>query len=710
MRRTPSNRPERQADLRAQGWDVDPLGDGDALDERQARKNYAKVGTARPSSLLYTNGPGSIIDLPHFTVMPTGLDDWDRIWERRRHVPKIQAPRLLDTVRVWLGRQVSELRPFPHQETASPYSREGNDLGIPARIFPQWLRCTGCDLLAPLRELVEGYSNTHRFRSDEAVVRHEGCSGRRTAHAAATGARKPRRGRSAPLCVPARYLLVCPDGHVDEFPYDWWVHEGGRCPKAERPRLAMTDASVGRGASAVVHCRSCGARRGMNEAQGEVGRAKLPQCRGRFPHLGGFTPDGCTAEVRLMLVGASNLWFPVLQSIVDMPRLDLEAQRRSDAELLRGVDDLTAYRNALPFLRKFIRADVDLPNRLADLSDEDLAVALDRALAPAAVEQQSAQRRWDPIDLLVPEWHYLQQEPPEPRHEDPESGLIVSPRPLGGTSMDGLTRVLAVDRLRRVNAILGFTRVDEVERVADAGARLVPLCRNRMPQWVPATVDRGEGVFLELDEERVHQWEEKVADSALWKAHVEAHRRNYDNRLSETAAADNHLTRMAPPRYWLVHTFAHALLRQMAMSSGYAAASLSERIYAWPRREAEDDMEQRDPAAGLLIMTTASDSDGTLGGLVSLSEPHRLREIVRAALAGMMRCSSDPVCSQRVPRDPEDFLHGAACHCCTMVSETSCERANRFLDRRFVVSLPGEYGEHRGEPFADLAFFEDPRG
>jgi len=472
----------------------------------------------------------------------------------------------------------------------------------------------------------------------------------------------------------------------------------------------MTDASVGRGASAVVHCRPCGARRGMNEAQGEVGRAKLPQCRGRFPHLGGFTPDGCTAEVRLMLVGASNLWFPVLQSIVDMPRLDLEAQRRSDAELLRGVDDLTAYRNALPFLRKFIRADVDLPNRLADLSDEDLAVALDRALAPAAVEQQSAQRRWDPIDLLVPEWHYLQQEPPEPRHEDPESGLIVSPRPLGGTSMDGLTRVLAVDRLRRVNAILGFTRVDEVERVADAGARLVPLCRNRMPQWVHATVDRGEGVFLELDEERVHQWEEKVADSALWKAHVEAHRRNYDNRLSETAAADNHLTRMAPPRYWLVHTFAHALLRQMAMSSGYAAASLSERIYAWPRREAEDDMEQRDPAAGLLIMTTASDSDGTLGGLVSLSEPHRLREIVRAALAGMMRCSSDPVCSQRVPRDPEDFLHGAACHCCTMVSETSCERANRFLDRRFVVPLPGEYGEHRGEPFADLAFFEDPRG
>ena len=48
---------------------------------------------------------------------------------------------------------------------------------------------------------------------------------------------------------------------------------------------------------------------------------------------------------------------------------------------------------------------------------------------------------------------------------------------------------------------------------------------------------------------------------------------------------------------------------------GYAAASLSERLYAWtvtPAREA---------AAGLLICTTASDSDGTLGGPVQLPLP-----------------------------------------------------------------------------------------
>jgi hypothetical protein len=96
-------------------------------------------------------------------------------------------------------------------------------------------------------------------------------------------------------------------------------------------------------------------------------------------------------------------------------------------------------------------------------------------------------------------------------------------------------------------------------------------------------------------------------------------------------------------------------------------------------------------------MTTASDSDGTLGGLVVLSEKASLERLIARALDKAHRCSSDPVCAGRTPKDPEDFLHGAACHTCAMVSETSCERANRFLDRRFLVTLPG---------YSEYAFFE----
>lgn len=226
-----------------------------------------------------------------------------------------------------------------------------------------------------------------------------------------------------------------------------------------------------------------------------------------------------------------------------------------------------------------------------------------------------------------------------------------------------------------------------MDRVNDLPGRLVKLTRNGRPTWVPATEDRGEGIFLQLRLDEVEAWENLVYNTPLWEAHRAANRRNFARRFSETAKAVDPDTRLPAPRYWLLHTLSHVLIREMAMSCGYGAASLTERIYGWPASA------HREGAAGLLICTTASDSEGTLGGLVALSDPVRLRGLVISALRRAGRCSSDPVCAMRTPSDPEDFLHGAACHCCTFASETSCEKANRFLDRRFLLTLPSADGK-----------------
>ena len=54
----------------------------------------------------------------------------------------------------------------------------------------------------------------------------------------------------------------------------------------------------------------------MAEAQGGVGRDKLPQkCRGRHPHLNAFDAE-CDARPALIMMGASNLWFASTQSII----------------------------------------------------------------------------------------------------------------------------------------------------------------------------------------------------------------------------------------------------------------------------------------------------------------------------------------------------------------------------------------------------------
>ncbi|MET8957044.1 DUF1998 domain-containing protein [Streptomyces sp. NPDC004533] len=660
---------------------VDPLGDAERESDEGRKHNRAKVGSGRPSSLLYTYGPGAIMDLPQFTIMPSGLDDWDRIWRRRDGIPQIRAPRLRQAVAMLLRSRDIQLRPYPWQAKKMSLSTEGNDLGVPARVFPQWLRCTGCDMLGVLAQF--DYRNTHPYRTDLACFEHARCTGR-----AGDRARRPTR-RTA---VPARYLLACVDGHLDEFPYDRWVHQGQRCDKAEFPALKMVDRTAGKGASAVIRCESCGARRPMNEAQGEAGRSKLPRCRGRHPHLDAFEPGGCGKETRLMLVGASNLWFPATHSIIVMP--ESSEERKSDlADQIRTAlgEKLAKYRDNLSFLRDLLDDKVDV----TDLSNAELAEAVAEASAPPAseAEQEERIRTWDPVDLLVPEWLYLQKDVLGPGVEDPASGLTLSKRERDPELPPQVTRVLAVERLRKVNALIGFTRIDAMDRVGDLPRRLAPLTRTARPTWTVATEDRGEGIFLQLDDRAVAAWEEQVSATDIWQAHRDAHRRNFYRRFSETADQVDPDTRLRPPRYWLVHTLAHALIRELAMTCGYSAASLSERLYAWPESE------ERAAAAGLLICTTASDSDGTLGGLVQLSEPTRLQGVVSRALYRAARCSSDPICATRTPQDPEDFLHGAACHCCVMASETSCERANRFLDRRFLVDLPGSnlgFFDHAG--------------
>jgi hypothetical protein len=216
---------------------MDPLGEA----EEPAAKNRAKVGSARPSSLLYTYGPGAIMDLPGISVMPAGLDDWEPIWQRRESIPTIVEPRLLNVVRLHLGPQVNSLRPFPWQPKLRAQSQDGSDLGIPARVFPQWLRCTGCDYLGPLPRFT--FRNTHPFRTDLAQFMHKGCPGRGRAHTGAGVAPATRRKKES-LAVPAKHLLTCANGHLDEFPYTLWVHRGRACTKAEAPDLKMHDANV----------------------------------------------------------------------------------------------------------------------------------------------------------------------------------------------------------------------------------------------------------------------------------------------------------------------------------------------------------------------------------------------------------------------------------------------------------------------------------
>ncbi|WP_277994198.1 DUF1998 domain-containing protein [Streptomyces sp. MST-110588] len=257
---------------------------------------------------------------------------------------------------------------------------------------------------------------------------------------------------------------------------------------------------------------------------------------------------------------------------------------------------------------------------------------------------------------------------------------------MAGPTAELFGSVRQVQRLREVRAQIGFTRLDAPDPDNPEIARPVRLWRSSQ-NWVPASEVRGEGIFLRVREDLINPWVERMQKSTVMQAHREAYTRFRTNRRSGRLSADADFDAMAGwpgERYLALHSLSHALIRTIALECGYSSASLAERIYAG---------DDEHPRTGILLYTAVPDSEGTLGGLVALAESTHFDRIVRRALKDAARCSSDPLCSERLPRNPADYLHGAACHACLFVSETTCERGNRFLDRRFLVPLGDDADE-----------------
>jgi glycosyltransferase involved in cell wall biosynthesis len=73
-------------------------------------------------------------------------------------------------------------------------------------------------------------------------------------------------------------------------------------------------------------------------------------------------------------------------------------------------------------------------------------------------------------------------------------------------------------------------------------------------------------------------------------------------------------------------------------------------------------------------------------GLVAPSQS-MIDELLAMALERAALCSNDPFCASHEPNSELEkrYAHGAACHGCLLIAETSCERRNEFLDRALVV-------------------------
>jgi len=207
-------------------------------------------------------------------------------------------------------------------------------------------------------------------------------------------------------------------------------------------------------------------------------------------------------------------------------------------------------------------------------------------------------------------------------------------------------------------------------------------------RWYLGNQLRGEGIFIHLDPEKHKDALElfKTLDFNLkkWQSiHQRTVERNqpFIDQLRSQEGKEQHVDALEQeniqtnPLFVWWHSFAHELINQLSIDSGFMGVALGERIYCIKKPNGIF-------AAGVFIYASSPGADGTLGGLTSLVNSEVLPMIVERTLYKIQTCSNDPICSDRTINVKRRT--GAACHVCLMNSETSCAYRNQYLDRNVV--------------------------
>ena len=579
-------------------------------------------GQFRLSQLVTTYGPGAAADLPRDSVLVSGLEHWEP------RGPMIHEPRLVRKIE----RLFPELRDL---QLHSPPPASDQDIaanGVGVWLFPEWFLTVNAvvseDRRVRSRRLVHRTSLRRRQFIDEDKRKHD--------------------------VVPIRFVRACVRGHIDDIDWKLFVHgEGARCQRTLWLDERGMSGDVG---DLVVRCECGVVPRPIMDAAA-AGRDALGHCNGNRPWLGRKERERCDQNYRLLVRTASNSYFTQSLSVISLPDPD---------ELIAQAVN--------PIWEDFLQ-ELDSQEELAKkrTRNEKVKRALDGLTDDQVWSFMEARRNGGRSERSVKEVEFevLSASRDEVGHDRPDGDFYaraLPPQELVGKHAGVLKKVVLVHRLREVQALVGFTRFEALapstDGELDAGVQRAALARE--PRWFPAIETRGEGVFLLFRPEVVEAWAKKQA--VVQRA--EDLRGGFEAWRAERPQSKRVFCGV---EYMLLHSLSHLLITAVSLGCGYPASSIRERIYALPE------------GYGILLYTASSDAEGTLGGLVEVGR--RIGQYLDEALDAGRLCSNDPVCAQHEPKDVHEqrHLHGAACHGCLLISETSCEMRNDFLDRALVV-------------------------
>ncbi len=596
---------------------------------KYGKKQKRVVGDVRQSQVVSVYGVGAIVDFLRDTVIIAGVDEWDAdMCSGDFELRKIfnENLRSLAGVKYFIEPKIAN-------DTAWSKSKD-----IPAYVFPEWLYCPKCKRIVSAKEA----ANVNQGKSNKCFLnRSDGkrCGG---------------------ILVASRFVLVCENGHLEDFPYSWWIHRGELCSAGRNPQISMFN--VGDRSdidSLYVKCEGCGKTVKMagafssNAFAGEDGY----RCKGNHPHLKTKQKkDGaeCSAVLKTRLRSSSSIYFPVTLSALSIPPWSRDAVKIIESK----YDDLLLMGGAIEtYLKSKSNSTVTYEQLL-------------EAYEIVRVRRGSASPRSE-ADVYYDEYKVLSEK--NITSDDREYSAFLCDLPYGFEPF--FEQVTVVDKLTVVEALAGFTRLQPWSGDNDGNnpdrKKIAPLS-SYPKEWLPAVQLKGEGIFVRFREDALELWK---------KQQGKRYERMAENLENSCLKSRND---RFSPEYVFLHTFTHLLIRQLSNECGYSASSLKEKIYSTFKHARNTKQKMH----GVLIYLASSDCDGSLGGLIGIAQnPEKFRTLLKGMLQKSQWCSADPLCITSTEQGV-DSLNYSACHDCVLLPETSCEFRNVLLDRAAVVGTP----------------------
>lgn len=589
----------------------------------------------RLSHLLRHSAVGAIVRGPEYLMTVKDIRDWTKPdgSASGRVIPYVEQVKSAMDV-------TQDLREPPVARVTD--KRKDAGALIPAQRFPAWMICPSCHHLyyQPWKD---------EIGTDLPRCRHDLCT-------------------KKSLLEQVPWVLIHLAGHMADLPWHYLTHAEARGPDQKQCRhdasASYLRLTLNPGGSRELSCSRCHASTRFDES------ARLsfdhlwrqPWLR-EAPESGDDEPGVVVgindARVHSSIVRSALVIPPESRihkgSVVD--RLYSNSGKRAQIE--QATSDFARKQEIGVVAKKFRCSSAEIEDALAEIQR---GYPLYGATITQGLLLESEYRALiEPIpDMIEDEdfvtqhrsdaWQSLKKELPDVTRSRQVPGVI--------------DRVVAVNRLKEIMVMLGFQRM--------SGSKVVPPDIIGESDWLPALELYGEGIFFTLTESVVRRWESQPA--------CRERANDFDRRYQASGRKfDPDIT--VDPRFLLLHTVSHLLIRELETEAGYSAASLKERIYCSSNGKLR--------MAGILVYVAVPDVVGSLGGLGELAEPNRFLRLMTHVFDHAQWCSLDPVCSEHEGQGP-DLLNRAACHACALVPEPSCAYGNVLLDRSFLRGSEGE--------------------